>query len=105
MKFDCLDVESVVGFDWDDGNRYKNEKKHNIKWQIIEEVFFNIPLLLVEDHKHSANECRCFALGVSDDKYLLFVSFTKKELKIRVISARLMSQKERNIYENFKNNS
>lgn len=105
MKFNCLDIKNIVGFDWDDGNLYKNEKKHNLKWQIIEEVFFNEPLFLVEDTEHSKNECRCFALGITDEKNTLFVVFTKRKNKIRVISARLMNKKERIIYENFKNNS
>ena len=39
MEFDCLDTESLTGFDWDDGNVYKNEKKHGLNYKIIEEVF------------------------------------------------------------------
>lgn len=105
MKFDCIDIESVVGFDWDDGNIYKNQKKHGIKWQVIEEIFFNNPLLLLEDTKHSSDECRCFALGKTDEGLRLFVVFTKRKNKIRVISARAMNQKERSYYENHKNNS
>ena len=105
MDFDCLDIESIVGFDWDEGNIYKNEKKHGIKWQVIEEVFFNEPLLLLEDVKHSSNECRCFALGKTDEDLKLFVVFTKRENMLRVISARLMNKKERGYYENYKKNS
>lgn len=105
MNFDCLDIDNVVGFDWDDGNIFKNEEKHNLKWQLIEEIFFNEPLLIVEDKIHSQNECRCFALGVTDDETKLFLVFTKRDYKIRVISARMMNKKERSIYENFKNNS
>ena len=76
MDFECLDVESVSGFDWDDGNIYKNEKKHGIKWQMIEEIFFNEPLLLLEDVRHSKEECRCFALGKTDESLKLLVVFT-----------------------------
>lgn len=99
MKFDCLDLEKIIGFDWDDGNISKNENKHNLKWQLIEEVFFNEPLLIVEDFKHSNNECRCFALGITNDSTKLFVVFTIREDKIRVISARTMNKKERVEYE------
>ena len=101
MDFDCLELDNITGFDWDDGNLYKNEKKHGITWQEIEEVFFNQPLLISEDIKHSENECRCFALGVTNKKIKLFISFTKRGDKIRVISARVMNKKERNRYENF----
>jgi hypothetical protein len=99
MKFDCLVLDDIVGFEWDDGNIYKNEKKHGVKWQEIEEVFFNEPLLIYEDLKHSKDECRCYALGKTDDEKPLFVVFTKRNKKIRVISARKMNKKEREIYE------
>jgi uncharacterized DUF497 family protein len=105
MGFDCLNIENISGFEWDDGNIYKNEKKYGLKWQLIEEVFFNEPLLLLEDPKHSKNECRCFALGQTDDHRSLFVVFTIRVEKIRVISARLMSKKERIVYEKVENNS
>ena len=105
MKFECLDIESAVGFDWDDGNIYKNENKHGIKWQLIEEMFFNEPLLLLEDLKHSKDECRCFALGKTNEKLKLFVVFAKRSDKIRVISARQMNKNERTYYENYKKNS
>jgi len=105
MNFECLNIENIVGFDWDDGNIYKNEKKHGLKWQLIEEVFFNEPLLLLEDFKHSNNECRCFALGQTDEGITLFVVFTKRENQIRVISASQMNKKERIIYEQVKKDS
>lgn len=97
---DCLDIEMVTGFDWDDGNVYKNKDKHGLDYWIIEEIFFNNPLLIHQDVKHSEQECRCYALGCSDNGEKLFVVFTLRERKIRVISARLMNKKERTIYEN-----
>lgn len=102
MEYDCLDIQSIIGFDWDDGNILKNEIKHNLKWQTIEEVFFNEPLIVVEDDKHSNElECRCLALGKIDDGSLVSVFFTKRDNKIRLISARAMSKKERKFYEEF----
>ncbi len=99
MEFDCLSLESVVGFDWDEGNLYKNEKKHGLKWQEIEEVFFNQPLLVNEDQKHSEYEARCFALGVTHSGKMVYVVFTRRGERIRVISARPINRKERSIYE------
>ena len=102
MKFDCLDIDGLVGFNWDNGNILKNEGKHNLKWQIIEEIFFNEPLVLLEDIKHSTDEeCRCVALGFTNDKELVTVIFANRKNKIRVVSARPMSKKERIFYENF----
>jgi len=100
LEFDCLDIKNVVGFDWDEGNIRKNEIKHNLKWQIIEEVFYNQPLIIIEDSKHSnIQECRCSAFGKIDSGDLITVIFTKRDNKIRVISARTMSKKERLFYE------
>jgi hypothetical protein len=99
MEFDCLNIECIIGFEWDEGNIYKNENKHGLKWTAIEEIFFNEPLLIVEDFKHSLNECRCVALGKNDYQDLVTVVFTVRNNHIRVISARAMSKKERMIYE------
>ena len=97
--FDCLDIEQLCGFDWDEGNIQKNKLKHNLDYWLIEEIFFNEPLLIYEDNPHSEKECRCYALGKTDDAQKLFVAFTLREQKIRVISARPMSKKERDYYE------
>jgi uncharacterized DUF497 family protein len=99
MDFDCLDVENIIGFDWDEGNITKNETKHHLKWSIIEEIFFNEPLLIIEDFDHSHKECRCVALGKNNQQKLLTVIFTIRKGNIRVISARPMSKKERKFYE------
>ncbi len=99
MNFDCLEIDAIIGFQWDEGNIRKNEDKHGLKWTAIEEVFFNEPLLVVEDFKHSLNECRCVALGKNNFNDLITVIFTLRDKYIRVISARAMSKKERIIYE------
>jgi len=102
LQFDCLDIENINGFEWDSGNILKNEVKHGLKWQVIEELFFNEPLVVIEDKKHSSEvECRCAALGHIDNGRLISVIFTIRNRKIRVISARDMSKKERRFYEEF----
>lgn len=104
MKFDCLDTDALTGFDWDDGNIYKNERKHGLNYKLIEEVFFNEPLLIVEDFQHSDDECRCVAYGKDDKNNKIMVVFTVRDRLILVISAREMTKKEKNFYENNKNN-
>jgi uncharacterized DUF497 family protein len=104
MEFDCLDAESLTGFDWDDANVYKNEKKHGLNYKLIEEVFFNEPLLIVEDFLHSIEECRCVAFGRDNKNNKIMVVFTVRDGLIRIISARIMTKKEKNFYENNKNN-
>ena len=104
MEFDCLDIEFLIGFDWDNGNVYKNDKKHGLNYKNIEEVFFNEPLLVVEDFSHSFGECRCIAFGRDNKNIKIMVVFTVRANLIRVISAREMTKKEKKFYENNKNN-
>jgi uncharacterized DUF497 family protein len=93
-------LTGITGFDWDEGNARKNEK-HNVSMAEAEQVFFNAPLLVLEDSKHSNQEPRFHALGKSDEKRLLHMTFTLRQAgeKIRIISARDMHKKEREIYE------
>ncbi|MCZ2112959.1 MAG: BrnT family toxin, partial [Anaerolineae bacterium] len=86
------------GFDWDEGNQDKNWLKHQVSNGECEEVFFNVPLLVADDDKHSQIEQRYFALGKTNDGRTLFISFVIRTSKIRVISARDMNRKERRIY-------
>ena len=90
----------VIGFDWDEGNAEKN-KAHSVLPFECEQIFFNEPLLVLPDKKHSQLETRYHALGHTNDKRLLHITFTLRHdlTKIRVISARDMHKKERLIYE------
>ena len=95
-----LDFTQITGFEWDAGNERKNDK-HGVTMMETEQVFFNAPLLLLEDAAHSQNEVRIHALGVTDAVRALHITFTLREsgqLK-RVISARDMHRKERAIYD------
>lgn len=91
-------LSNLDGFEWDDGNRTKNWVKHQVSTAECEEVFFNLPLLLANDVQHSQEEQRFFVLGHTNAERTLFISFTIRRNKIRVISARDMSLKERQIY-------
>lgn len=95
-----LNWEKVEGFDWDAGNSRKNES-HGVSMTEAEQVFFNEPLLIVEDAKHSQSEPRLHALGKTNNGRALHVTFTIRGdgKLIRVISARDMHRKERTIYE------
>ena len=104
MNFDYFDVEQLTGFDWDEGNIYKNEDSHNLNYKFIEEVFFNEPLIIVEDFEHFNDECRCVVYGKDNKNSKIMVVFTIRDNLIRVISAREMTKKEKKFYENNKNN-
>jgi uncharacterized protein len=99
MEGEVFDFDSIIGFDWDEGNRQKNWEKHQVDFRECEEVFFNQPLLISEDIKHSFKEKRYHVLGRSDTNRMIFLVFTIRNNKIRVISARDQSKKERIVYE------
>ena len=95
-----VDWRRITGFDWDAGNARKSADKHGVSQQEAEEVFFNEPLLVTDDVKHSQQEQRFHALGRTHSGRLLHITFCLRfdGTKIRVISARLMSRRERKIY-------
>lgn len=85
-------------FNWDRGNKEKSLIKHNVNYQECEQVFFNRPLHTLRDKKHSQKEKRYLAIGQTKRRRQLFIIFTIRNSKIRVISARDLSRKERRIY-------
>lgn len=96
-----IDLHKISGFDWDTGNARKSEEKHGVSTAEAEQVFFNTPLLMLEDAAHNDKEVRIHALGKTDEGRALHITFTlrKAGTLIRVISARDMHRKERAIYE------
>lgn len=93
-----INLSSLDGFEWDEGNQTKNWIRHQVSAPESEEVFFNLPLLLADDVQHSQEEKRFYILGQTNAGRKLFISFTIRTKKIRVISARDMSRKERQAY-------
>jgi len=91
-------IEDCEGFDWDEGNSNKNFFLHGISDGECEEVFFNVPLIIDLDSKHSENEVRWFALGRTESNRWLFVAFTIRENLIRVVSARDRTKTEKRKY-------
>ncbi len=96
-----FDSARMVGFQWDEGNARKSFDKHGVSQSEAEQVFFNEPFLVIGDVKHSRPEPRFHALGVTNSRRKLHVTFTLREenTRIRVISARDMHRKERSRYE------
>lgn len=95
-----VDLNLVIGFDWDQGNERKSVDKHYVSQAEAEQVFMNQPLLLAEDREHSVSEHRLRALGRTDEGRHLYVVFTLRRDRslIRVISARDINRKERRHY-------
>jgi uncharacterized protein len=96
-----IDFEQITGFEWDEGNSRKSADKHDVSQAEAESIFFNDPLIVAEDIKHSEREPRLNALGKTSQNRLLHITFTLRQngTLIRVISARDMHRKERKAYE------
>lgn len=93
VKIDKL----VLEFEWDEGNIGKN-KKHNVEDREAEEVFLDENKKTFKDHLHSNGEERFRVVGKTKKGRLLFVAFTIRKGKIRIISARDINKKEVSLY-------
>ena len=93
------DFDNFMGYQWDQGNIDKNLIKHDVENWECEQIFFNKPLLILDDPKHYIAEKRWAAFGMTDADRPLVVLFTKRGNLLRIISTRDMSRKERKFYE------
>jgi len=87
-------LENCTGFEWDQGNLTKNLDQHDVSSGECEQIFFNRPLIIKRDKEHSKNENRYYVLGRTNVNRLLFAVFTVRNDKIRIISARDMTDAE-----------
>src|SRR3989338_611645 len=94
-----IGLPQFTGFDWDAGNQGKNAAAHGVSDDECEEVFFHLPLVVAADIAHSSQEKRYFVLGQTSTGRRLFIVFTPRGTRIRVISARDMTKKERRVYD------
>ncbi len=88
-----------ITFDWDQWNIQKNETKHGISSLEAESSFYDNNLVIFKDIKHSTTEDRLIAYGKSAYNNIIMIAFTVRNEKIRIISARKASRKEKDIYE------
>ena len=100
---DLPNLSRSEGFDWDKGNVEKNWLRHRVAFYECEEAFFHEPVVF-SNPQHSAAEPRYYALGRTLEGRLLTISFTMRRNRIRVISARDMSRKERRRYGKIEEN-
>jgi hypothetical protein len=88
-------------FEWDEQKANFNQKKHSIKFEDAKAVFVDPLAYIFEDEWHSVGEKREIIIGHDHQNRLLLVSFTERSNKIRIISARLATKKERKDYEEY----
>ena len=97
-------IKQSLEFEWDEGNRGKNFQKHKVSDGECEEAFFDPNKKAYKDAIHSGKEKRYIILGATKADRVLFVIFTIRKGRIRIISARDLNKKELYLYENKKTN-
>ena len=89
-----------IVFEWDQWNVQKNEQKHGVSRLEAESVFYDPRARLFEDRRHSRpRETRYILYGRSLEARVLMIGFTRRGGKVRVITARPASRRERDVYE------
>ena len=79
-------LSKCTGFEWDTHNTNKIIEKHNVTPVECEQVLFNLPIIAGSDEKHSKTENRFYVLGQTDSGRVLFLVFTVRKNKLRVIA-------------------
>ena len=92
-------LEKVTGFEWDEGNREKSLVKHKVSNEECEESFFDPSKKIQKDILHSKKEKRYVLIGKTNKGRRLYIVFTVRKDKVRVISARNLNKKEYKLYE------
>jgi hypothetical protein len=90
-------------FEWDPRKAAANLGKHAVSFDEAITAFRDALSILLEDPDHSIEEHRYLLLGESNKRRLLVVAFADWFSRIRIISARLASTRERHDYEEEQN--
>jgi uncharacterized DUF497 family protein len=94
-----IDLNKLSGFQWDRWNIDKSYKKHGITPNETEEVFLDENVKIKKDIRHQEQEDRFIAIGKTTENKMLFVVFTMRADKVRVISGRMANKKEKEVYQ------
>jgi uncharacterized DUF497 family protein len=86
-------------FEWDELKADANLKKHGVSFEEAKTVFDNPMAVIFDDEAHSIDEPREIIIGHSHKNRLILVSFMERSNSIRIISARSVTRREREDYE------
>lgn len=84
-------------YEWDDDKNRKNVEKHGIDFETAKRIF-DSPIVSRRDERKDYNEIRYVSIGIIDQIALIVVVHTSRQGRIRLISARPASRRERRIY-------
>ena len=87
-------------FEWDAHKAAANLRKHKVSFIEAATVFGDFLGATVPDPAHSAGEERFITVGQSNVGRLLMIAHTEREDRVRIVSARTLTAKEKRVYEN-----
>ena len=88
-----------IKFEWDEEKNRINKIKHGIDFNIAIRVFDDENRIEIYDIEHSTDEDRYNTIGLVHD--VLFVVYTERRDRLRIISARLAVERERRLYYDY----
>ncbi len=94
-----LELPEPIEFEWDEANKKKIWLKHKISAEECEQAFVSEEVFSQPDELHSGKENRYILVSKTKTARFLFIVYTLRKNKIRVISARSMHKKEKDFYE------
>ena len=86
-----------MGFEWDEAKNRKNYEKHGLRFDDVVEMFHSKGVVLYRTY-YVGNERRYSFLGLAKNFIVILTAVTERRGNIRIISARIASQKERIFY-------
>ena len=86
-------------FEWDEVKAHVNLKKHKVSFEEGKTIFNDPFLFTFQDERHSANEERYINIGLSANGRILILTHSERQGKIRIISCRKATPRERSFYE------
>jgi len=88
-----------VLFEWDSQKAAVNLRKHNVSFELACEAFFD-PFVCYLDDEIVGSELRERIVGLTTTWILLYIVYVLRDDRIRIVSTRLVTKAEREIYEN-----
>jgi uncharacterized DUF497 family protein len=92
-RSDAFDVE------WDEGKNRLNQRKHAVSFEEAATIFFDPLEIAIDDPTHTISEYQFISIGQSFGGRLLVVSYSERNNRIRILTARKPTRRERRAYE------
>ena len=87
-----------LGFEWHDAKAEANLRDHGVSFELAKTVFKDPFAVERLDDREDYAEERFVIIGMAEGQVLLFVAYTEREERIRLISARRVTQHEQDYY-------